>query len=97
MKYVNIVFEYDYNDVDIIAVPDWICGVITDLSQQFCDWLGRTAFFTEEMPDGRQVTVCETEGFVYWLNEQVLSESEEKAFILKEHTTFCKDYYTVDF
>lgn len=39
MKLVSILFDYVYNDADVIAVPDSLYDNIQELGQQFCRWL----------------------------------------------------------
>lgn len=41
MKLVCILFDYAYNDADVIAVPDSLYDNIQELGQQFQWWLGK--------------------------------------------------------
>ena len=67
---VNIVFDYN---ADIVSVPDSI-GINIKKYQNQCDkWLFNKL----------GVGVC-SESFIYWLNEFVLKDSKEKAYIVRK-------------
>lgn len=83
---VNIVFDYY---VDIINVPDYI-GINIKKYQNKCDrWLFNKLNeheFWEKDSSGRKlgVGVC-SESFIYWLNNFILNDSHEKAYIVKKN------------
>ena len=97
MEYFNILYEGDKEDVDIICVPDFIASKIGIVSQLFLEWLPNAdskMYWTTI--DGHECSVCETEGFVKWINKQYC-ENEQKAFIVEQHVSLIKEYRTVEF
>lgn len=97
MTYFNILYEDDKDDVDIICVPHFIANKMTILAQDFLDWLpnaGEDIYWT--VLDGRKVSVCETDGFVQWLNENYCRDTQ-KVFIVNQHVQFCDELGTVEF
>lgn len=82
---VNIVFDYY---ADIVSVPDSI-GINIKKYQNQCDkWLFNKLNeheFWEKDDFGNKlgVGVC-SESFIYWLNEFVLKDSKEKAYIVRK-------------
>ena len=97
MEYFNILYEGDKEDVDIICVPDFIASKIGIVSQLFLEWLPNAdskMYWTTI--DGHECSVCETEGFVKWINKQYC-ENKQKAFIVEQHVSLIKEYRTVEF
>lgn len=82
---VNIVFDYN---ADIVSVPDSI-GINIKKYRNQCDkWLFNKLNeheFWEKDDSGNKlgVGVC-SESFIYWLNEFVLKDSKEKAYIMRK-------------
>lgn len=85
LMFVNIVFDYY---ADIVSVPDSI-GINIKKYQNQCDkWLFNKLNeheFWEKDDSGNKlgVGVC-SESFIYWLNEFVLKDSKEKAYIVRK-------------
>lgn len=83
---VNVVFDYY---ADIIDVPDCV-GKSIKKYQNKCDcWLFNELNdheFWEKDSSGNKlgVGIC-SESFIYWLNEFVLKNSEEKAYIVQKN------------
>lgn len=97
MVYFNILFDVCPDDVDIICVPCTIAENINSIVQMFFDWLPNAAdeaYWT--MINGRKVSVCETDGFVKWLNENHC-KNVPKAYIVAQHTQICKAYAVIEF
>ena len=97
MVYLNILYEDDMYDVDIICVPDHIATRINSLSQKFLDWLPNAIhdmYWT--MIDGRKYSVCETEGFVKWLNDNYC-ENRQMVTIIKKHVKYVNEYNSIEF
>ena len=91
MEYFNILYEGDKDDVDIICVPDFIASEIGIVSQLFLEWLPNAdskMYWTTI--DGHECSVCETEGFVKWINKQYC-ENKQKAFIVEQHVSLIKE------
>ena len=99
MKLINVVYEYDYDDVDIILVPDEIADNIELTVRQFNQWLsipenGKEFFVTTAC---NQIALgIDTEEFLRWLNNFKIADGT-KASIVKQHTTYISKYPMVDF
>ena len=79
---VNLVFDYY---TDIINVPDNIANKIRKYQNQCDKWLfSKNHEFWIKDENGKKlgVGIC-SEAFVYWLNEFVLKNNDEKAVIVK--------------
>lgn len=58
MKYINIVYEYDYDEttdsiinigkVDILLVPDFVCNNLNSIVPNFFDWVSREVYHAEK-------------------------------------------------
>ena len=97
MVEINIVFENELNDVDIIAIPDEIALDIDKICQEFFNWLPSAKgndYWT--IIDGKKYNVAETVGFIKWLNSSYC-QGTEKAYIVKEHTNYCLDNESIEF
>ncbi len=97
MVKINILFDDSFDDVDIISIPNDIASNIEKIAQEFLDWLP----FAEDdyywaVIGGKRYNVCETEGFIKWLNS-VYCKGIEKAFIVKKHTNYCPKNKTIEF
>jgi hypothetical protein len=89
MMMINLVYEYDLTDVDIILAPDFVSDQIERITQQFFSWLSNPGVEHDNWvtnSKGVRCLSCETEGFVKWLNEFILGDCHEKAIILLQHT-----------
>lgn len=94
---VNIVFDNDFEDADIIAIPDEIASEIDTITQEFLDWVPRASdsdYWT--IIDGRKCSVAETDGFIKWLNSCYCAKTE-KAYVVARNTNYCSQYKVVDF
>lgn len=72
MEFVYIVYEDMYEESDLICVPSTVFERISQLAQEFLNWLpdaGDPEYY--EYTNGRKVIVCTTDGFVKWLNSYV--------------------------
>lgn len=95
---INILYEGDYSDCDLIWVPDIIGRDIETYGQQFCDWLN-TASVSNEYFIKIDEKICiglETEGFVNWINNHIL-KGDQLSYIVKQHVEFNSDYNVVEF
>lgn len=96
---VNIVYDLDYQDVDIIGVPHEMASIIDDIAQEFFRWLrvpenGRR--FLVKEGDGHEVLNINTKEFVWWLNN-IKIIGEPKATIILQHTSYNPQYPSADF
>ena len=99
MKNVIVLFDEQYDDIDILSVPEKIAENINDYGQMYCRWL--------ESPDvvpalstvvnGVNVVILETKGFVDWLNSSILKNDEQKVTILETHVHFREGCPVVEF
>lgn len=98
MKKINVVFEEDYLDVDILLVPDSVAENLDAHVDAFFQWV-RDSKNQEQflVPyNGKMVLGIATKEFLYWINTQCKSCCP-KAIIIKEHTKHCPDYPTAFF
>ena len=97
MIYFNVLYEGDKDDVDIICMPNNIAEKISALSQKFLDWLPiADSDIYWQILDGHKCSICETDGFVKWLNENYCKNSQ-KVSIIKQHVKFVNKYNTIEF
>lgn len=93
----NVLYENDKTDVDIICIPVQIADKMEFLSQEFLDWLpNATNDIYWTIIEGQKCSVCETEGFVQWLNDNYCNNCQQVA-IINKHVNFVKEYNTVEF
>lgn len=94
---INLVFDDEFDDVDIISVPNEIASKIEEIAHEFLCWIPTTNdkeyWITE---DGRKVLVAETDGFIKWLNT-FYCKSKEKAFVVERKTRYYPQYKTINF
>lgn len=97
LKKINIIYDGNYDDVDIISIPDHIFLKSREIVQEFLLWEA-----PEEDSDywmvleNKRYCVVETKGFVKWLNTFYCGELE-KAHIVKEKTHYCSEYDIIEF
>lgn len=97
MTKVNIVFDDDFEDADIIAIPNEIAAQIEALSQEFLNWVTNTTdsdYWT--IIDGQKYVIAETDGFVKWLNSYYCLKTK-KAYIVTQNINYCPQYKIVEF
>jgi hypothetical protein len=99
MKLINLVYEYDYDDVDIVSVPDHVCDNIDRVVQEFNDWTGNTRdhgwFVIDDK--GKEVLATGTKEFVKWLNDNYFRYENKEIVVVKAHTKYNPKYPTADF
>lgn len=96
--YINVLYEGDYCDCDIIFVPDSIGDKIEQYAQQFCDWLN-TPYVSNDYYvtiNGKEYLSLETDGFVRWLNHYICKD-QCLAHIVKQHTNLVPSYKVIEF
>ena len=93
MKPINLVFENDLSDVDILFVPDYVAENIDHMVLEFNKWLlkpeNRIKFLAPYK--GKMELAIGTEEFLWWLNNCLIQE-DENSTVFKQHTTFCPTY-----
>lgn len=94
LKKVNVVYELDYEDVDILYIPSDMADDIDGVAQDFFCWLGipenRRRFLVKE-DDGSEVLYIGTKEFIWWLNHIKITDGP-KAKILMQHTSYDPQY-----
>lgn len=93
MKAINLVFENDLSDVDILLVPDNVAENIDCIVMEFFRWLHEPENgkrFLAPYKDRMELAIG-TEEFLWWLNNCVTTE-KAKSTIYKQHTRFCPNY-----
>ena len=98
MEKINLVFDDEYDDVDILLVPKAIADNIDAVVNEFFSWTAipenGQRFVAEAF--GKTVLGIDTKEFIWWLNEIKIS-GDEKAQVLEEHTSYCPEYPRADF
>ena len=93
MRGINLLFDEDYQDVDILEVPEKIAANIESIVREFNAWLCipcNGARFLVETASEKKVLAIGTKEFVWWLNNVKLEEfdEKEKVKIVKQHTDY---------
>ena len=99
MIHINIVFDEEMDDVDIIALPENIFRDIASITRQFMDWLPDAPKYDSDYwahINGKSCLTLETDGFVKWLNQTYCHGSNE-VFIVEQHTKYHPEYQRIDF
>ena len=90
MEKVNIIYDDEMDDVDIIAIPKEMCREIENLVQSYMEWLMESAPKDDEdywiTINGKRFSNLETVGFVKWLNNYYCNNSG-KVSIIEQHTS----------
>lgn len=97
MTNVNLVYDGNFDDADIIAIPDELVSIIDELGQKFLRWVPTAEdsdYWT--IIDGRRCIVAETSGFIKWINVCYCKEIE-KAHIVARNINYCPDYRIIEF
>ena len=93
MKQINLICDDEFEDVDILLVPDTIAENVPEVQREFNRWLmnpqNAERFSREE--NGRQSLCIDTDEILWWLNHVKLT-GEEKASIVMQHTSYHPEY-----
>ena len=99
MKCINLVYGDDYEDVDILSVPDEIVENIDKIMWDFFDWTevpeNKQQLLVKDVK-GNNVLGIDTEEFLYWLNNIKITDGP-KAVVIKQHTSMCPEYPVAEF
>ena len=99
MRKINVIFDDEFDDVDILLVPDDVAYNIVHVVQAFNQWLllpDNRSRFVVEVINGYEVIGIETEEFLWWLNN-IHIKAAQKAIILERHTTLIRNYPCAEF
>jgi len=99
MKLINILYADEYDDVDIVCVPDFIHDNVQMVVQKFNDWLSSTRDhgYYKKSSNGHEVLSVGTEEFVKWLNDNYIQCENKKIIVVEAHTKHNPDYSTAEF
>ena len=99
MRKINLVYDCDYDDVDILMVPDHVAEDIERVVMRFNHWLmdseNRKQFLAPYK--GRMELSIGTKEILWWINHHERNEKDAVATVYESHTNFCEDYPTADF
>ena len=97
---VNILFDDDYEDMDIIAIPKELSEIIVLLAEEFECWEGPKDdpdYWSATSSTDKLVKNVETSGFIKWLN-RFYCKGEKKAYIVVQHVEYnFNGFPTVEF
>ncbi|MBQ4065401.1 MAG: hypothetical protein IJD10_04815 [Clostridia bacterium] len=98
MQYVNVVYEYDEADVDIIRVSDEVAMNIEDYVQSYFNWFCDQREYKRwlETRDSNCVPGTDASTFVEWLN-RYHSHGGDLMAIVEQHVAFKPGYPVADF
>lgn len=104
MKLINILYDYEYDDVedtvivtdyvDIISVPDFVCDNLDSIVQKFFDWVSNTKNYDYYIKNanGEEVLDIGTNEFIKWLNNNYIQYENQEIRIVEEHTNYNPNY-----
>lgn len=92
---VNVLYDGQYNDVDIIAIPSNIVENISDLAQEYLDWVPSDDFDGWVIINNKKCLSKGADGFVKWLNSVCCFDV--KSYVVRKNVVFCPTYPTVEF
>jgi len=95
---ITILYEEDYEDCDVISVPDEIGQKIDLYAQQFCDWLASDSITDDYYItiNGKRYVNLETDGFVKWINKYLCNDNQS-SYIEAQHIKYSPKYKTIEF
>ena len=99
MEYIYVVFDNEYDDVDILSVPNEIAENIDLVVQQFFNWLcvpENANRFLIPSQNGHMVLGIGTKEFLWWLNSVKITGTL-KAELITQHTTLQHDFPIAEF
>ena len=96
MTNINILYDGQYDDVDIISIPSNMIGCIDKLAQEYLDWTPPDDDVDNwVIINNKRCMSKGSLGFVNWLNSMYCVN--EKASIVSENVSFCPSYSTIEF
>lgn len=99
MKKINLIYEDDYNDVDILLVPDDVADNIDDVVRCFFSWLRveeNASRFMVTTASGHKGLSVDTKEFIWWLNN-IWIRNDSEAKVIVQHTSYQNEYPRADF
>ena len=90
---VNVVFDADGKDFDVIDVPESLAKDIKKIQLRFFDWLHAKGTEHEYWVriDGMEGYSYGTDEFVEWINSQFCNEGNKKTIIISRNLTELKN------
>ncbi len=94
MKYVNIIYDEDGNDTDILLVPDQVSHNIDEIGQAFFDWLSKTKDhgYWRVAEDGHKYLAAGTDEFVKWLKDNYGNLEDGEIRVIERDTKYNPKY-----
>ena len=98
MKKINIVYFDNYNDVDIVCIPNVVYDDIDSIVQKYFIWLssGKHSYWKTTEDGNKHIECDDALVFVEWINNYI-REKEDNAYIVKRNTKYDPQYPVVDF
>ena len=99
MKRINLLYDLEYDDVDILLVPDYIADNIESIVRHFNIWLQDSKNaqpFLKTDNKGMRYLNIETEDFLWWINNVIITDGC-KAEIEKQHVPYSNEYPVAEF
>lgn len=98
MKKINILYADEYEDVDIILVPNHIADDIEAVTQEFFDWTKHPYDIPSFMHVNEygEIASVDTKEFLWWLNT-IKCPDGPQSMIVVQHTTFHPEYPVSEF
>lgn len=99
MKLVNIVYADEYNDVDIICVPNFVHDNMDTVVQEFFDWASSTKEhgYYKQGSNEQEVLCLGTDEFIKWLNEYYIQYENQEIAVVEAHTKYNPNYPSAEF
>ena len=98
MKYVNLIYDEEYEDVAILCVPDYVADDVEHITNLYAHWLYNNCdkhpfwIITEK---GYRIVNATTESYIWWLNCHYI-RTDEKAYIVSQHVRYNPEYPSAD-
>lgn len=99
MQFINIIYGDDYNDADILLVPDIVCIKLDEIVQSFFDWLTVTKDhgYWRLNSNGDLYLSAGTDAFVMWLRDRYGHLESEEIRVIKKNTVYNPSYPIAEF
>lgn len=98
MKLINIIYG-DYNDADILLVPDQVCQNLDEIARSFLLWISETKDhgYWKVADDGHEYLEFGTDEFVKWLRDNYGNLESDEIKIVESNTKYNPQYPFTDF
>lgn len=101
MRNINLLFDGNIDDVDIICVPCEIADNIVHIANLYFSWMHNNInehSYWVLGKNGTKILCYETESFIWWINNQYNQPNcNKQAFVVLQHTHLNSEYSIVNF